>query len=772
MRVFNIDITRKGISPVVQVTEYDAMSRFFTLVLRNGSSDYEPPENPTYSVWYKTNDSTGWYDTITLPDESTRPAVVADGNAFTVEIAEQATTSCGELALMINGDDGYQLTVSGIITRSDDIPGYDGAEVENYYNVYITRMQENAARAETAAATAIEYGATVEVDETAQQLIITHTDNTGDVETWVTEAEAWAVGQRDGVDVPSTDETYHNNSKYYAEAAEAAAEAAEASAEDAAASAASVESMLIVTEASGSVAAFSDGANDVAVKSLTATITPVQNLNGQANPYPAGGGVNILPPPVDGTYTGNGITAVVSGGKITLSGTTTASGNAVIIPLSQTVTVPVGSYIHMLNTVSNASISPSFELSSDTAGTNVTASCSPVNRIVANTKTEVVTWDRIRFYLGNGVATNLSLSPMLCMTNTAITTYAPYENICPISGRTGMTVTRAGKNILNLDGYVRASSNGLTFTQDATDKNVIAVSGTVTASWATISSGTFPCKLVSGRTYTLSVSASGAYRVYVRVRNADGTTPAYTTQTGGTTVTWTQTQDADAITELSLASMTSGTAINTTLRLMVEDGASATAYEPYTAKTYPISWQTQAGTVYGGTLNVTTGVLTVDRGYYEFTGDETSFTKSSTYQGSFYIAVQYIVPKIKNQQQGGDFICSHAKYIGTPTASTYVYGCCGLDTSVNLFLGTAAMTVEEFRQWLRDQKTAGTPVTISGRLATPPAPIQLSPTEIKTLLGGNTIYTDAGEVTVDYIADTKLYIDNKVAELQALILEN
>lgn len=30
-------------------------------------------------------------------------------------------------------------------------------------------------------------------------------------------AEAWAVGQRGGVDVPETDQTYHNNSKYYAE---------------------------------------------------------------------------------------------------------------------------------------------------------------------------------------------------------------------------------------------------------------------------------------------------------------------------------------------------------------------------------------------------------------------------------------------------------------------------------------------------------------------------------------------------------------------------
>ena len=39
-------------------------------------------------------------------------------------------------------------------------------------------------------------------------------------------AEAWAVGQRAGEDVPDTDPTYRNNAKYYAGAAEAAAEEA------------------------------------------------------------------------------------------------------------------------------------------------------------------------------------------------------------------------------------------------------------------------------------------------------------------------------------------------------------------------------------------------------------------------------------------------------------------------------------------------------------------------------------------------------------------
>ena len=35
--------------------------------------------------------------------------------------------------------------------------------------------------------------------------------------TGVSDAEAWAVGQRSGVDVESDDPTYHNNSKYYSE---------------------------------------------------------------------------------------------------------------------------------------------------------------------------------------------------------------------------------------------------------------------------------------------------------------------------------------------------------------------------------------------------------------------------------------------------------------------------------------------------------------------------------------------------------------------------
>lgn len=51
------------------------------------------------------------------------------------------------------------------------------------------------------------------ITEATQQAVQEATEQ---AENSAKEAEAWAVGQRDGVDVESTDETHNNNSKYYA----------------------------------------------------------------------------------------------------------------------------------------------------------------------------------------------------------------------------------------------------------------------------------------------------------------------------------------------------------------------------------------------------------------------------------------------------------------------------------------------------------------------------------------------------------------------------
>ena len=53
-------------------------------------------------------------------------------------------------------------------------------------------------------------------------------DGVEQAETIALNAEAWAVGERDGVPVPEQDETYHNSSKWWAlESAESASEAAQ-----------------------------------------------------------------------------------------------------------------------------------------------------------------------------------------------------------------------------------------------------------------------------------------------------------------------------------------------------------------------------------------------------------------------------------------------------------------------------------------------------------------------------------------------------------------
>ena len=176
--------------------------------------------------------------------------------------------------------------------------------------------------------------------------------------------------------------------------------------------------------------------------------------------------------------------------------------------------------------------------------------------------------------------------------------------------------------------------------------------------------------------------------------------------------------------------------------------------------TYPISWADEAGTVYGGTLNVTTGLLTVDRVIEEYDGTE-DWKKSSTYNGSFYL-------NTGTQHDATNYpICSHATYnIYFP--SLYAFGKFGLDgtgrVNLNVWIAAAGTSKDDFKAYLAAQKTAGTPLQVVTYLATPQT-YQLTPQAVLTLLGQNNIWADTGDVEVAYCADTKMYIDKVIAAL-------
>ena len=153
-------------------------------------------------------------------------------------------------------------------------------------------------------------------------------------------------------------------------------------------------------------------------------------------------------------------------------------------------------------------------------------------------------------------------------------------------------------------------------------------------------------------------------------------------------------------------------------------------------------------TVYGGTLDVVTGELVVDRAMVDL----------GTLTWSLSTAGVFITTSLnKANAYVGDYYCSNYPYMGTTTSNTGAYN--KGNNTLSLYTG------EDRRVYIRDDlytdasdfTSAMNGVQLVYPLATPTT-YQLTPTEIDSLLGTNNVWCDAGDVYVKYVADTKLYI--------------
>ena len=165
-------------------------------------------------------------------------------------------------------------------------------------------------------------------------------------------------------------------------------------------------------------------------------------------------------------------------------------------------------------------------------------------------------------------------------------------------------------------------------------------------------------------------------------------------------------------------------------------------------KQIQIDWTAEAGTVYGGSLDVTTGVLTVDRALVDIgdlawsDGDYSNFTSTSL-QSTILIVSTSTVPNLT---------CSVLKTIKFDDRSTETAPRISMNNAGRLDVrGTSYASATAF-------KTAMTGQKIAYELATPQT-YQLTPQQLNTLLGTNNIWADTGNVDIDYRADTKLYIE-------------
>ena len=180
-----------------------------------------------------------------------------------------------------------------------------------------------------------------------------------------------------------------------------------------------------------------------AINDLTITMTPVQDLHGYANPWPAGGGVSKCPTFADGTHTlSNGLTVNISNGKITINGT--PSGEGVYQESIQSTVLPSDAYVSLNNPSASYNTALVFINGSTQVATAVPA---PANRTVQPTGLSGATVNALRIYFnGSGSFDNFELSPIV-HSGAAAQPYSPYENLCLITGHESATVWHTGVNI-------------------------------------------------------------------------------------------------------------------------------------------------------------------------------------------------------------------------------------------------------------------------------------------------------------------------------------
>lgn len=162
---------------------------------------------------------------------------------------------------------------------------------------------------------------------------------------------------------------------------------------------------------------------------------------------------------------------------------------------------------------------------------------------------------------------------------------------------------------------------------------------------------------------------------------------------------------------------------------------------------YYVTLSAVAGTVYGGTLDITTGLLNVTHVSYNFIGTETWGSNGSG-NSLYYSTV--ITDNINFVSRSGIF--SHFKSIsiaGTTTIGGLVYESANmLRIAIRPDLSLYP-NVADFKNWLISQNGAGTPLQVVYTLATPISYNVLA-TDIPLKDGYNNITSNAKTLTVEY----------------------
>lgn len=294
------------------------------------------------------------------------------------------------------------------------------------------------------------------------------------------------------------------------------------------------------------------------------------------------------------------------------------------------------------------------------------------------------------------------------------------DNVRQISGWESVQTSVSGKNLLN-NNRQSTTLNGVTFTRN--DDGSILANGTATANVYLLlnTSGKFEAK--AGVSYRLTGCPSGGgSSTYIIYNDSHGLSDSG----NGATYTPTANDSWEFFVRVG-----NGATLNNVLfkpMLRVKKAGDSDEYEPYNGT---INTTALGGTVYGGTLDVVSGVLTVTKVGVDL--GSLTWSKYGDYTDKDRYITTGIDSNVKNDEANA--ICSiyprlwgaNGWWIGSGSGKLSIFTTYGQYSSVSAF------------------KTAMSGQILCYPLATPQT-YQLTPTEVSTLLGENNVWADAGPI--------------------------
>lgn len=473
----------------------------------------------------------------------------------------------------------------------------------------------------------------------------------------------------------------------------------------------------------GSIVSFI-GRSYTRILECTTSITPIQDLHGYDAPWPGGGGKNKFDPVV---------------GELTANKTLNASGE---VGDSQDRSCTVG--------YTQISASTTYTLSFDSTMRNGVFFYDSSKEFIS-----LLSWgDTPRTFEtpSNAAYVRFSFFEATPPTNfqlelgSSATTYSPYSNICPITGWTGANIHRTGKNFMPTI-TEPITVNGITATPQS--DGGIALSGTASATSyidldTNFDSTRFAGYLFSGLPDTGTWNASN---VCYRIAAADSRTSIQDFFRSNGTYN-------------SQAVVDNGSGLRFAIRIpanyqlpedfviypMLRAANTSDTFEPYNGTTYNVNWQSAAGTVYRGTLDVTSGKLTVT--HWGFDMGDIDYTESSTYAkrfAGFFPSNKDFPDWTTTDVPSGKLICSIYKersyddvWVGGQNAIC-VYRSGGGIMKFGICEPSCA-DAAAFKQFVTGQ-------TVVYELSIP-IEYTLTPQTVTALLGQNYIWADTGDVAV------------------------